>query len=59
MVARGKDRERDRESGMDMRTLLYFKWNNQQNQQDLAIQCSQETVQCYMAAWMGREFEGE
>ena len=42
-----------------MRTLLYFKWNNQQNQQDLAIQCSQETVQCYMAAWMGREFEGE
>ena len=43
------------EFGMDLYTLLYFKW--------IAIKdllCSTwSSAQCYVAAWMGGEFGGE
>ena len=43
------------EFGMDLYTLLYFKW--------IAIKdllCSTwNSAQCYVAAWMGGEFGGE
>ena len=40
---------------MDMYTLLYLKWIT-----DKALLYSMEnSAHCYVAAWMGREFEGE
>ena len=40
---------------MDMHTLLYLKWIT-----DKALPYSMEnSAHCYMAAWMGRESEGE
>ena len=46
---------RDSEFGMDMYTLLYFKW---MTNKDL-LYSTGNSAQCYMAAWMGGEFGGE
>ena len=44
-----------RKFGMDMYTLLYFKWIANKD-----IGCSTwSSAQCYVAAWMGGEFGGE
>ena len=56
MVARGKDSgERIvREFGMGMYTLLYLKWITNKD-----LLCSiGNSAQCYLAAWIGGEFEG-
>ena len=44
-----------REFGMDMYTLLYFKWITIK---DLLYR-TRDSAQCYMAAWMARECGGE
>ena len=44
-----------RECGMDVYTLLYLK---KDDQQDL-LQSRGNSGQCYVVAWMGREFGGE
>ena len=56
-VARGKGGgERTvREFGMDMCTLLYFKWITNKD----LLYSTGNSAQCYMAAWMGEEFEGK
>ena len=41
--------------GMNMYTLLYFK---QITNKDL-LHSTRSSAQCYMAAWMGKEFRGE
>ena len=46
---------RDSEFGMDMYTLLCFKW---MTNKDL-LYSTGNSAQCYMAAWMGGEFGGE
>ena len=46
---------RDSEFGMDMYTLLYFKW---MTNKDL-LYSTGNSAQCYIAAWMGGEFGGE
>ena len=44
-----------REFGMEMCTLLYLKWVTNK-----VLLCSTEnSAQCYVAAWMGGEFGGE
>ena len=43
------------ESGMDGYTLLYLKWITNK---DLWYSTG-NSAQCYVAAWMGGEFEGE
>ena len=57
MVARGKDVGEGivREFGMDMYTLLYSKWITNK---DLLYSIG-NSVQCYMATWIGGEFGGE
>ena len=58
MVAPGKDRGRGgivREFGMDMYTLLYLK---RITNKDL-LHSRGNSIQCYVAAWMGGEFGGE
>ena len=56
-VARGKGGgERIvREFGMDMYTLLYFKWITNKD----LLYNTWNSAQCYVAAWMGGELEGE
>ena len=44
-----------REFGMDMYTLLYLK---QITNKDV-LYSTGNSAQCYVAAWMGREFGGE
>ena len=44
-----------KELGMDMSTLLYFKWITYK---DLLFN-TRNSAQCYVAAWMGGEFRGE
>ena len=44
-----------REFGIDMYTLLYFKWITNKD----LLYSTGNPVQCYVAAWMGGEFEGE
>ena len=44
-----------REFGMDMSTLLYLKWITNKDLQYSAG----NAAQCFVAAWMGREFGGE
>ena len=44
-----------REFGMDMDTMLYFKWIT--NKHLLCI--TWNSAQCYVAAWMGGELGGE
>ena len=41
--------------GMDMYTLLYLKWITNT---ELAYGTG-ASARCYVAGWMGREFEGE
>ena len=44
-----------REFGMDMYTLLYFKWITNKN----LLYSIWDSAQCGVAAWMGGEFGGE
>ena len=44
-----------REFGMDMYTLLYLKWITNKD----VLYSTGNSAQCYVAAWMGREFGGE
>ena len=44
-----------REFGIDMYTLLYLKWITNKD----LLYSTRNSAQCYMAAWMGREFERE
>ena len=44
-----------REFGMDMYTLLYLKWITNKD----LLYSTGNSAQCYVAAWMGREFGGE
>ena len=44
-----------REFWMDVHTLLYLKWITNK---DLPYTTG-NSAQCYMAAWMGGDFEGE
>ena len=57
MVAReeGWDAGIVREFRMDMSTLLYLKWITNK---DLRYSIGNST-QCYVAAWMGKEFGGK
>ena len=48
-------RVRDRESGMDMYTLLYLKWITNKD----LLYSKENTAQCQVAAWMGEEFGGD
>ena len=41
--------------GMDMCTLLYLKWIANKD----PLYSTGNSAQCYVAAWMGGEFEGE
>ena len=43
-----------REFGMDMYTLLYLKWIISQD----LVYSTGNSAQCFVAAWMGREFGG-
>ena len=40
---------------MDMYTLLYLKWTTNKN----LLYNTENSVKCYVAIWMGREFGGE
>ena len=44
-----------REFGMDMYTLLYFKWITNKD----LLYSTGNLIQCYVAAWTGGEFGGE
>ena len=44
-----------KEFGMDMYTLLYLKWTTNKD----LLYSTVNSAQCYVAAWMGRGFEGE
>ena len=51
----GKGKGIVREFGIDIYTLLYVKWITNQE-----LLCSIEnSTQCYVAAWKGREFAGK
>ena len=43
-----------REFGMDMYTLLNFKWITNK----VVLYSTWNSAQCYVAAWMGGEFKG-
>ena len=43
------------EFGMDMYTLLYLKWITNK----VLLQGTGDSAQCYVAAWLGREFGGD
>ena len=45
---------RDSEFGMDMYTLLYLKWISSKD----PLESTENSAQCYVAAWMGGEFGG-
>ena len=53
MVARGEGIVR--EFGMDMYTLLYFKWITNKD----LLNSTGNSAQCYVAAWMGGEIGRE
>ena len=44
-----------REFGMDMYTLLYFKWVTNKD----LLYSTENSAPCYMSAWMAGEFRGE
>ena len=44
-----------REFGVDMYTLLYLKWISNKD----LLYSTWNSVQCYVAAWMGGELTGE
>ena len=46
---------RDNEFGMDMYTLLYLRWITNED----LLNSTRNSAQCYVAAWMGGEFEEE
>ena len=48
-------KETVREFGIDGYTLLYFKWIINKD----LLYSTWNSSQCYVAAWMGEEFEGE
>ena len=39
---------------MDMCTLLYLKWTSSKD----PLQSTKDSAQCYVASWLGGEFEG-
>ena len=53
MIAGGEGIVRELE--MDMSTLLYLKWITNKD----LLYSTWKSAQGYVAAWMGREFEGE
>ena len=55
MIAKGEEWRKGivREFGMDMYTLLYLKWITNKD----VLYSTGNSAQCYVAAWMGREFE--
>ena len=58
MIAEGRvggGQRRDREVGMDVYIVLYLKWITNKDR----LQSTRNSPQCYVAAWMGREFGGE
>ena len=56
MIARGERViGRDREFGINMYTLLYLKWITNK----VRLCNTGNSVQCYVAAWVGVELEGE
>ena len=57
MVTRGEGRQEgiDWEFGTDVYTLLYSKWIAKKDLRD----SMGNSAQCYVAAWVGREFGGE
>ena len=52
MVAREKDKGRDREFRVDMYTLLYLKWIGNKD----LLYSTWNSAQCYAAAWIEGEF---
>ena len=48
MVPRGKVGGRDKESGMDMDTLLYVTWRTRKD----LLDSTGDSAQCHVAAWM-------
>ena len=44
-----------RDFEMNMYTLLYFKWITNKD----LLYSTGNSAQCYVAAWMGEEFEGK
>ena len=55
-MAGGKGGDRIvRKFGVDMYTLLYLKWITNKD----LLYSTGNSVQCYVAAWMGGEFGGE
>ena len=44
-----------RELGVDMYTLLYFKWITNKD----LLHSTWNAARCYVAAWMGGEFRGQ
>ena len=44
-----------REFGTDMYTLLHLKWITNKD----LLYSTENSAQCYVAAWMGGEFRGE
>ena len=46
---------RDGKFGMDMYTLLYLKWITNKD----LLYSTGNSAQCYVSAWMRREFGGE
>ena len=44
-----------REFGLDMYTLLYFKWMINK----VLLYSTGNSAQCYVAAWLGGDFRGE
>ena len=52
----GREKRIVREFGIDMYTLLYLKWISNK---DLLVHSTWNSAQCYVAAWLGREFGGD
>ena len=48
-------RGRERETGINMYTPQYLKWITNK----VVLYSTGNSAQCYVAAWMGGEFEGE
>ena len=51
----GRAEGKDREFGLDMYTLLYLEWITNKD----LLYSTWNSVQCYVAAWMGGVFERE
>ena len=55
MLRRSGNEGREREFGMDMYRLLYFKWITNKD----LLYTTGDSAQCYVAAWMGGGLGGE